>query len=351
MPQNPAPVDDYVSVIFDHTSNQSTNHRHHHAHHHSILLQAQSTSSQDTQTLFLVPSASLNQQLTHQAPSRSQSMPEQQQVTATLHLQSPTLEARQGLEEALTGATEHSHRLHSQSIVSIATSNLPDPRHPGAAVAVAAPDTSVVGPELKNRLLLLTDLPGTSTILQVPSVGSTCAAVIQVQPALQVPQQMSLIEVPPPTLNLVQFSSSLAAPSVFNDASTEASTAASSVELVPTTVYIANSDQQLILCLPPDMTLQASSNFIVEQDSLLSVDSPVPHSLTENVSLAKNSNSLHPISSSDFNQVAMAKLWHSDSDLVNRALTALGRHNSSNDSSTVLPLQHLHLNCTSSASN
>lgn len=363
MPQNPTPLDGYVSVIFDHATDQANNHHHHHPH-HGILLQTQ---PQDAQTLYLVPSVTpTHTQLTHhQQPQQQASQvsihlqPSTPQHTARQQQQQPLLQQSQQQQQPqhIQGSIVESTPLQShhlprqqmqpQSLVNVATGNLVDSSH--TAIAVAPQGTAtLVENELKNQLLVLTDLPGTSTILQVPSAGSSAAAVIQVQPALQVSQQINLIEVPSPTINLVQIPNAAAPAVAATGTPIGASAIASSVELVqvPNTVYLTNTDQPLILCLPHEMTLQPSTSYIVE-DSLLEVNTPQSHPQAISVATTASVNTV--ASDVNMNQIAMAKSWHSDSDLVNRAMTALGRHNLSNDSPSVLPIQHLHLNCTSGA--
>lgn len=152
---------------------------------------------------------------------------------------------------------------------------------------------------LKNSQpqLLLLDVPGSGqSYLQG-------ASVVQIQ---QPNQQLSLIHAP--TLNLVQ----------------------PSVELVHfpgNTIFLTESgDQPLILCLQnaaQPLSLQQSFD-----GQTFVVDEVIQTAAAADVTL---------------NQVAMAKSWHNDADLVNRAMLALNRQPPAVASH--IPFDQLQLNC------
>lgn len=123
-------------------------------------------------------------------------------------------------------------------------------------------------------------------LLDVPTAGQAVlqtASLVQIAPN----QQLSLIQTP--TLSLMQPSVEL-------------------LQFPNNTIYLTEAEQPLILCLQnagqQQLTLQTQqpldAQTIVIDDLIQSSDSAM-------------------------NQVAMAKSWHNDADLVNRAMLALNR--------------------------
>lgn len=146
-------------------------------------------------------------------------------------------------------------------------------------------------------------------LLDVPAAGQPMlqtASVVQIAPN----QQLSLIQTP--TLSLMQPSVEL-------------------LQFPNNTIFLTESEQPLILCLQntgQQLTLQTQQSldgqsFVVD-DLLQTTDSAM-------------------------NQVALAKSWHYDADLVNRAMLALNREPSP-AAATHLPPLHLPLTSCSSSS-
>lgn len=152
---------------------------------------------------------------------------------------------------------------------------------------------------LKDNQLLLLDVPGQG-ILQAGSV-------VQIQ---QPNQQLSLIHAP--TLSLVQPSVEL-------------------VQFPANAMFLTDqsADQPVILCL---------------QNAAQPITLPQQHSLNGQTFVV--SDMIHQPSAvgTELNQVALAKSWHNDADLVNRALTALNRQPVAATANHI-PFDQLHLNC------
>lgn len=179
--------------------------------------------------------------------------------------------------------------------------------------------TQIPGPEEQTLLILPADQPNDMLLkdnqlllLDVPGQGILQAgSVVQIQ---QSNQQLSLIHAP--TLSLVQPSVEL-------------------VQFPANAMFLTDqsSDQPVILCLQnatQPITLPQQHSFSSNGQTFVAVNDVVHQSSAVDTAL---------------NQVALAKSWHNDADLVNRALTALNRQPVAVTAANHISFDQLHLNC------
>ena len=196
---------------------------------------------------------------------------------------------------------------HSQPLLrpchSDQTVLLSQPLHSFTQIAGPDEQTLLILPSQSANDMVLKNSEPQLLLLDVPGSGQSflqAASVVQIQ---QSNPQLSLIHTP--TLSLVQPSVEL-------------------VHFAGNTIFLTESaEQPLILCLQnaaQPLSLQQSfdgQTFVVDE-VIQTADTAL-------------------------NQVALAKSWHNDADLVNRAMLALNRQSPA--IVTNIPFDQMHLNC------